>query len=81
MRKLRLICALLETGELTILDAELDAEAAKHPLVWKTKMRQARDRHANVLVVTTRIDVNTIIDMFMEEGQILSSDVQLFKES
>ena len=80
MRKLRLICVLLNTGKLSIVDVMLDDEANDHPRSWRTMVEEANRCFDNVIVVTTRIDVNAIIDMFMEDGQILSSDVQLFKE-
>lgn len=81
MKKLRIICALSSEGKLVVIQAILDEEADKNSHIWKSAMKEARLFYDNVLVVTTSIDVNKIIDMFMETGQILSSEVQMFKEA
>lgn len=80
MKKLRLICALSDQGVLFIVGAMLDDQANRPSSNWQRMLLVARQENDNVIVVTTRIDVNTIIDMFMEDGQVLSSDLQLLKE-
>ena len=81
MRKLRLIAILTEGGKLAIVSCMLDDHANANTSEWNRRMLHAKQQFDNVLVVTTNIDVNKIIEMFMEEGQILSSDVELFKET